>query len=128
MKALAAPHPQNSLADVVLLQRLEGLVALAGAVAAYGWLGQSWIVFALLFIAPDLFMLGYLRGKSTGALVYNLGHTYAAPAVLVLIGLAGGGAWLFGVATIWIAHIGFDRMLGYGLKLGDFKQTHLSRS
>lgn len=128
MKTLTANHHQSALGDAVLLQRLEGLVALAGAIAFYGWLGQSWLVFALLFLSPDVFMLGYLRGKRTGALVYNLGHTYAAPAVLVLLGLAGGGAWLYGLGAIWIAHIGFDRTLGYGLKLADFKQTHLSRS
>lgn len=127
MKTLASPQPRPAVADAVLLQRLEGLVVLASAIAVYFWLGQSWLVFALLFLAPDLFMLGYLRGKRTGALVYNLGHTYAAPAVLVLLGLTGGGAILYGLCAIWVAHIGFDRMLGYGFKLGDFKQTHLSR-
>jgi hypothetical protein len=32
------------------------------------------------------------------------------------------------LATIWIAHIGFDRALGYGLKYGSgFTHTHLGR-
>ena len=32
------------------------------------------------------------------------------------------------VALIWTAHIGFDRMLGYGLKdVSGFKKTHLQR-
>jgi len=31
-------------------------------------------------------------------------------------------------AIIWLAHIGFDRMLGYGLKyVTFFKDTHLQR-
>jgi hypothetical protein len=31
-------------------------------------------------------------------------------------------------ATIWVAHIGFDRMLGYGLKYPTaFSDTHLGR-
>jgi hypothetical protein len=35
---------------------------------------------------------------------------------------------LLAVALIWIAHIGFDRLLGYGLKyISDFKHTHLQR-
>jgi hypothetical protein len=32
------------------------------------------------------------------------------------------------VACIWAAHVGFDRMLGYGLKYGtSFGDTHLGR-
>lgn len=118
----AASH---SIADAILLQRLEGLAALALGVAAYAWLGQSWWIFALLFLAPDLTMLGYLRSPRFGALIYNLGHTYAAPALLALAGLAL-GPLAYGLAAIWAAHIGFDRLLGYGLKLETgFEQTHL---
>lgn len=115
----------SSIADAVLLQRLEGFATLVLGVVAYAWLGQSWWVFALLFLAPDLTMLGYLRSPRLGALTYNLGHTYAAPAVLALAGLAL-GPLAFGLAAIWTAHIGFDRLLGYGLKLeAGFEQTHL---
>ena len=115
----------NPITDAILLQRLEGLAALALGVAAYAWLGQSWWVFALLFLAPDLAMLGYLRSPRLGALTYNLGHTYAAPAVLALAGLVL-GPLAYGVAAIWTAHIGFDRLLGYGLKLDSgFEHTHL---
>jgi hypothetical protein len=35
---------------------------------------------------------------------------------------------LIAVALIWLAHIGFDRALGYGLKYGKgFGFTHLGR-
>ena len=113
------------LADAVLLQRLEGLAALVLGIAAYAWLGQSWWVFALLALAPDLAMLGYLRSTATGTLTYNLVHTYAGPALLALLGLAI-GPLAFGLAAIWTAHIGADRLLGYGLKLSSgFDQTHL---
>jgi hypothetical protein len=115
----------NSIADAVLLQRLEGLAALALGVVAYSWLDQSWWVFALLFLVPDLTMLGYLGSARLGALTYNLGHTYATPAILALAGLAL-GPLAYGLAAIWVAHIGFDRLLGYGLKLETgFEQTHL---
>jgi hypothetical protein len=60
--------PPNPIADAILLQRLEGLAALLLGGAAYIWLGQSWWVFALLFLAPDLTMLGYLRSPRLGAL------------------------------------------------------------
>jgi hypothetical protein len=122
---LAMTAATRTIASPILLQRLEGLAALVAGVAAYIWLGQSWLVFALLFFTPDLFMLGYLRSARVGALTYNLGHTYVAPAILALLGLAV-GPLAYGLAAIWIAHIGFDRMLGYGLKLdGGFGQTHL---
>jgi hypothetical protein len=115
---------QYAIADAVLLQRLEGLAALALGAAAYAWLGQSWLVFAVLFLVPDITMLGYLRSPRLGALIYNLGHTYAAPGVLALAGLAM-GPLAYGLAAIWVAHIGLDRMLGYGLKLEGFDFTHL---
>jgi hypothetical protein len=108
-----------------LLQRLEGGVMLALGVIAYAWLGQSWLVFALLSLAPDLAMLGYLRSTATGTVTYNLAHTYVAPALLALLGLAV-GPLAFGLAAIWTAHIGADRLLGYGLKLNSgFGHTHL---
>jgi hypothetical protein len=44
---------------------------------------------------------------------------------LALAGLAL-GPLAYGLAAIWVAHIGFDRLLGYGLKLETgFEQTHL---
>jgi hypothetical protein len=112
-------------ANALLLLRLEGGVMLALGVVAYAWLGQSWVVFALLFLAPDLAMLAYLRSTATGTLTYNAVHTYVAPALLALLGLAVGPV-AFGLAAIWTAHIGADRLLGYGLKLSSgFDQTHL---
>ena len=125
MTATASSTRHRNVADAILLQRLEGLAALAAAVTAYSWLGQSWLLFALLFLAPDLFMLGYLRSPRLGALTYNLGHTYVTPALLALFGLWT-GPLAYGLAAIWVAHIGFDRLLGYGLKLdAGFGQTHL---
>ena len=112
-------------ASAILLQRLEGGVMLVGAVLLYAWLGQSWLVFALLFLAPDLAMLAYLRSTALGTLAYNLVHTYVAPALLALLGLVIGPV-AFGLAAIWVAHIGIDRLLGYGLKhRSGFHQTHL---
>ena len=118
----SAPLPD---ANARLLQRLEGGVMLALGIVAYAWLGQSWLVFALLLLVPDLAMLGYLRSTATGTLTYNLAHTYVAPALLAVLGLAV-GPLAFGLAAIWTAHIGVDRLLGYGLKLSwGFEHTHL---
>ena len=71
-------------------------------------------------------MIGYLGGPRRGALLYNLFHTYSAPLLLAAAGLFLGHASLISLALIWSAHIGLDRMLGYGLKLpSGFKDTHL---
>lgn len=125
MTSIASNRDRSFALNAIVLQRLEGLAALGFGVFAYALLGQSWLVFGLLFLAPDLFMLGYLRSARIGAMTYNLGHTYVAPALLALTGFVVGPV-TFGLAAIWVAHIGFDRMLGYGLKLnGGFEQTHL---
>ncbi len=110
-----------------LILRAEGLGVLAAACWAYASLDASWWLFAVLFLGPDLLMLGYARDARTGALVYNLGHSYLVP--LLLLALGQGAGWPLGTALglIWAAHIGFDRMLGYGLKYPwAFKATHLS--
>lgn len=128
MTPASATQPAVTSTDtnVIWLQRLEGAAMLGASIFAYAWLGQSWLIFAVLFLAPDLAMLGYLRSARVGTMSYNLVHTYMAPALLALAGLML-GPWAFGLVAIWIGHIGFDRMLGYGLKLGvSFDRTHLS--
>lgn len=125
MSSIASVKTPSFPGNAIMLQRLEGLAALGLGVLAYAALGQSWLVFSLLFLAPDLFMLGYMRSARTGAAIYNLGHSFVAPALLAALGFVIGPV-AFGLAAIWMAHIGFDRMLGYGLKLnGRFEETHL---
>jgi hypothetical protein len=112
----------------LILLRLEGAAALAAASVAYAGLSGRWLVFASLFLLPDLSMLGYLVGRRVGAASYNAGHSYVGPAVLAAFGTALGLHVLVCVACIWVAHIGFDRLLGYGLKYDEsFGDTHLGR-
>ena len=108
------------------LLRLEGLLTLAVAVALYAGTDAGWGRFAALFLVPDLSFAGYLVGPRAGAAAYNAAHSWIGPLLL------GGAAWLglapaaLPAALIWAAHIGFDRALGYGLKLGaGFRFTHL---
>ena len=73
-------------------------------------------------------MLGYIAGNKVGALSYNLAHTYALPACLVAVYWFVGHPWCLWLGLICLAHIGFDRLLGYGLKYETaFKDTHLQR-
>ena len=86
----------------------------------------SLVAVRLLFLSPDLFMLGYLKDAKWGATAYNLVHTLAGPILLLAIALVLPAAACIPYALIWLAHIGFDRMLGYGLKYPTFfKDTHL---
>jgi hypothetical protein len=125
------PAPSRSEAGSVAasvrgLLRLEGLAAFAAAVGMYAHAGFSWPLLALLFLAPDLSMLAYLGGPRAGAIGYNFAHTHALPLVLTLAGFTGGVSAAAAGGLIWIAHIGFDRMLGYGLKYSTgFGNTHL---
>ena len=111
---------------VRLLLRLEGFAAFAAALAIYGYNDFSWAAFAVFFLAPDLLMLAYLAGPRAGALGYNLVHTYVLPLALVCFGYFAGAPIAAASGLIWIAHIGFDRALGYGLKYQTaFGDTHL---
>ena len=98
------------------------------AVIAYQQIGGGWGLLAMLILAPDLTLLGYLKGPRPGAALYNAGHSYLGPALL-----AAAGWWLAAplaprLALIWLAHIGLDRALGYKLKYMDgFGFTHLGR-
>jgi Domain of unknown function (DUF4260) len=111
-----------------MLLRLEGFAAFAAAFAFYAQAGFSWPVAALFFLAPDLAMLAYLAGPRAGAIAYNLAHTYVLAVALTLAGFFGGVPAAAAGGLIWIAHIGFDRALGYGLKYPTgFGDSHLGR-
>ena len=108
--------------------RLEGAAVLLAAAVLYAHAGFSWPIFALGFLAPDLAMLAYLAGPRTGAVVYNLAHTYVLAIGLTLAGFIAAEPAILTTGLIWIAHIGFDRALGYGLKYASgFGDTHLGR-
>ena len=113
---------------VKILLRLEGLTLFAGMVLLYAVWGGSWTVFALLFLAPDLSFIAYLADARTGAIVYNAAHSYMAPVALLTAGFALASPLTLSIAMIWLAHIGIDRALGYGLKYSaGFGYTHLGR-
>jgi hypothetical protein len=108
--------------------RLEWLAVTVAAVLFYGQSGGSWWLFAILILAPDLSMLGYLAGARTGAWAYNALHILVAPVLLCLVGILLAKPLAVEIALIWIAHIAVDRALGYGLKLSSgFQDTHLGR-
>jgi hypothetical protein len=108
------------------LLRMEEGALLVGAVVLYSLLHFSWVLFAVLFLAPDLFMVGFLAGPKVGAAIYNFGHWVVWPLVAFAVGYCTGRSVWEAVGIIWFAHIAMDRALGFGLKYpGAFKDTHL---
>jgi hypothetical protein len=110
------------------LLRLEGFGILVSALALYFHEGFGWILLVVLFLAPDLSFVGYLGGPVVGAIAYDAVHTTVLPLVLGVSGVLGDWDTAVQIALIWLAHIGMDRMLGYGLKYPTgFKDSHLQR-
>jgi Domain of unknown function (DUF4260) len=128
MTAIVSRFADHAPGGVKAILRLEGAAALAAAVALYAHAGLSWPLSAILILAPDLAMLAYLLGPRAGAAAYNLVHTYALALPLALAGYFLASPIVLALGLIWIAHIGMDRMLGYGLKYASgFRDTHLGR-
>jgi hypothetical protein len=111
-----------------ILLRIEGAALFVIVLYLYHSTGAGWGWFFLLFLWPDLFMLGYLANVRLGARFYNLAHTVAFPVLLAGVSFSLHRSGLLSFALIWLAHIEWDRALGYGLKYPTFfKDTHLQR-
>ncbi|PIE93956.1 hypothetical protein CO726_17225 [Bacillus fungorum] len=106
----------------------EGLVVFLAAIYTYSLYEFSWIIFLVFLLAPDLSMLAYRINNQVGANIYNLFHTYIISILIVIIGIFFKIDTVIMIGLIWTAHIGMDRMFGYGLKYEtDFKDTHIQR-
>ena len=89
-------------------------------------LDYSWGWYALLFLTPDLSMIGYLSGPGFGSWTYNLIHHKGLAIALYLLGYLLANPALQFAGTLLLGHSSLDRVFGYGLKYPDaFKNTHL---
>ena len=108
--------------------RLEAAAVFVAGLLVWIALNGGWPRFALGFLLPDLALLAYLIGPRAGAAVYNLTHSYVIPAALAVIGASLDQTPLLLAGALWSSHIGFDRMLGLGLKYPTgFTDTHLGQ-
>jgi Domain of unknown function (DUF4260) len=111
-----------------LLLRAEGGIVFGTSLLLYGELRASWVLFVVLVLAPDLSMLGYLLGLRFGTALYNLVHALVVPLLLIALSIFYKQLWLLPYGLIWTAHIGVDRLLGFGLKYPTrFSDTHFER-
>lgn len=106
----------------------EEIAQLAIAVAGLTMqpLHFSWWLWILLFLSPDISMLGYLVNTKVGAFSYNLFHHKLTAVLIIAAGYATHNNITLFTGILLFAHSCFDRVLGYGLKYSDgFKHTHL---
>ena len=126
LSGLLASEQEKRTLDLVL-QFINMLLhvdqVLGTVIQQYG----AW-VYAILFFIPDISFAAYLSGPRFGALIYNAAHNYLAPMAMMTTGFGTASPLVLSIAMIWLAHIGFDRALGYGLKYASgFGFTHLGR-
>lgn len=110
------------------LLKLEELFLFGLSLFLFSQLDYSWGWYALLFLAPDLSMVGYLANPRVGSWTYNLIHHKALAVVLYILGSLFSIPWLMFTGTLLLGHSSFDRVFGYGLKYPDsFQATHLGK-
>jgi hypothetical protein len=110
------------------LLQLEELAQTALGIAAlyYQPIHVGWWLLPILFLSPDISMLGYAINTKVGAFVYNLFHHKGLAIIIAAAGFFTGNHMFMFIGILLFAHSSFDRALGYGLKYeDDFKHTHL---
>ena len=110
-----------------------GFVATSLAIAEVVTQHATWWPLVVFAMAPDLsFLVSMSTGLARGQLapravpIYNAVHRYWVPVVLVVITfLVHSPEWV-AAGLAWIAHISFDRSLGFGLRTPDgFQKTRV---
>ncbi len=106
--------------------QLEEIAMLGLGIYLFSLLSYPWWVFLVLFLAPDIGMIGYLLNNKIGALSYNIFHHKGIAILVYIAGIYVSNDILQLSGIILFAHSAFDRILGYGLKYEKgFKFTHL---
>lgn len=106
--------------------KLEEIATLLMAVLILVQYDVAWWWYLLLFLGPDISMIGYAAGNKIGAAMYNLFHHKGIGLLLAAGGWYYSHDTLFLLGVILVGHSAFDRILGYGLKYSTgFHYTHL---
>lgn len=106
--------------------KLEELAMLAISAYALYLFESPWWCYLLMFLGPDISMIGYAAGNKVGAAAYNLFHHKGVAMAVFAAGLVLNNMALQIAGIILFGHSSMDRMFGYGLKYEKgFKFTHL---
>ncbi len=110
-----------------ILLKIESFALFSLSVYLFGQLDFDWWWFPILFLFPDLGMIGYVRSNKIGAYVYNIVHHQALAISLYIFGGFLGNEIIQLIGVILLAHSSLDRVFDYGFKYNDdFKHTHLT--
>ncbi len=108
--------------------QVEELTQFVAAIAVLAFLevNVSWWLWPIIFLAPDIGMIGYLANPKIGSWTYNFFHFKSIALVVIAFGFFIESKELLVAGIVLFGHAAMDRMLGYGLKFPDsFKHTHL---
>lgn len=106
--------------------RFEEAMQFVLAIYLFNQLPFNGWIYAALFLAPDISMLGYVFGNRIGAYSYNAFHHKGIAILVYLVGFYTNSDIVMLAGLLLFGHSAFDRILGYGLKFPDnFKNTHL---
>jgi hypothetical protein len=133
MAAVSSLAPRLDISDSLVVRgtprtwlRLEGAAAAVAGLVVFASMGRNWLLLLPLLILPDLSIAGYAMGPRVGAITYNLVHNWAAGLAVLGAGVAFTAPAVVSAGAVLIAHVGFDRLAGYGLKYPTrFRDTHL---
>jgi hypothetical protein len=124
-RGILKPNQTQHMKNLIKLEEL-GLLVFSIFLLYKLDMQLSWWLYIILFLSPDLGMIGYLFNTKIGAVTYNLFHHKAVAIALLLAGLVQHNNYLLFAGLILLAHSSFDRVLGYGLKYPDsFKHTNV---
>ncbi len=125
--ALPGPHPTGAVVEWPRIWlRLEGLAAFIAGSWVFLALGGGIVWLVILLVLVDLSMAGYLIGSHPGAILYNVAHNWFTALVVIGLGAAVNAEGLVAFGFVLVAHVGLDRLLGFGLKYApSFSDTHL---
>lgn len=123
--ARSGPLVNGARGAIGLLLRAEQVAVLAASLILWVARDGSLLLLVPALLAPDLSAIGYLGGPRLGAVTYNAAHNLVTALAVLGLGWWLGVEGLILAAAALFAHIGMDRALGFGLKLGSFNETHL---
>ncbi len=111
------------------LLRLEDAAIAVFAAVLFLMTGFAWWWLGVLFLVPDVSMVGYAASPRVGAAVYNVVHHRAIAVGFYCLGVLLRQPVLLAAGSLLLFHSSVDRVLGYGLKYpSSFGDTHLGRS
>jgi hypothetical protein len=89
--------------------RLEQLAGFLFSIYLFSLLSFPWWLYILLFLTPDLSIIGYAAGPRVGAFTYNLVHHKAVSLGLIILGSLLSVPLISLAGAVLLGHSSLDR-------------------